>query len=78
MFDKLPIDPLYFLIGLFLGILYNYLEDPEPEVIYKYPTPDNAGKIIYQDKAGVCYKYKSKKVDCPLDKDKMSRQPVQI
>jgi len=72
------IDPYFFLLGLFLGLLYNYLRQEQTEIILKYPTPDNAGKIIYQDQAGVCYKYRYQTVDCPLDKSKLKSQPLQI
>ena len=42
-------DPLYFLIALSIGLFYTYLTTPMPEIIIKYPTPENAGKIIYKD-----------------------------
>ena len=32
--------------------------------MYKYPTPDNAGKLTYKDKNDVCYKYSGKEVSC--------------
>lgn len=39
---------------------------PQKRAIVKYPTPYNAGKIVYKDETdGTCYKYKSKQVDCP-------------
>jgi hypothetical protein len=71
------IDPFYFILGLFIGLLYSYFKGTDPQIVYKYPTPDNAGKIVYQDKAGVCYKYRSEMIDCPVDKSLMTKQPVQ-
>jgi hypothetical protein len=65
------IEPLYFFCALFIGILFAYILSPKPEIILKYPTPDNAGKIVYKDTAGVCYIYKTKEMECPSDKSKL-------
>lgn len=65
------IEPIYFFIAFFIGMLITYVTAPIPKVIIKYPTPENAGKIIYRDNADVCYKYKAKEVNCPLDKSKI-------
>ena len=62
------IDPLIFLISLCIGLFYTYIITPTPEIIIKYPTPFNAGKITYVDKNNVCYKYRVEKVNCPIDK----------
>ena len=37
---------------------------PPSKVEIKYPTPENAGNVVYKDDQGVCYKYVAKKVDC--------------
>ena len=63
--------PEYFFIAFCIGILYTYLIHPKPSVIIKYPTPNNAGKILYKDDAGVCYRYNSKEVQCPKNEDKI-------
>ena len=63
--------PEYFFIAFCIGILYTYLIHPKPSVIIKYPTPNNAGKILYKDDAGVCYRYKKKEVKCPANKSKI-------
>ena len=73
----IPFDPFYFLVGLFIGLLYTYLQKTTQQVVYKYPTPDNAGQIVYKDKAGVCYKYRADKVDCPSDIADATKQPIQ-
>ena len=39
---------------------------------------ENAGKIIYQDDAESCYKYKAIEVECPSDPDLISNQPLVI
>ncbi len=70
------IDPFYFLIALAVGLLYTYLSAPKPEIVFKYPTPDNAGKITYVDDAGVCYKYKVDVASCPTDASKIKEIPI--
>jgi len=54
------IIPLYVFLGLFIGILISYILSPEPEIIIQHPTPENAGKILYLDDQGVCYRYQKK------------------
>lgn len=58
-------DAYYFLISLFIGILCVYLFSIQPQVIMKYPTPNNLD-TIYKDKNDVCYKYNSKEVKCSI------------
>lgn len=67
----LKINIYYFLISLTVGLLFAYLFTPQPEVIIKYPTPENAGKVVYKDVNDVCYKYKANEVSCPSDKSKI-------
>ncbi len=65
------INPFYFFMALFVGLFITYISTPTPDIIFKYPTPENAGKIIYKDNASVCYRYKSQEVACPEDKSKI-------
>lgn len=74
LFDK--IQPLYFFIAFAVGILYCYISSPKPKLIMKFPSPYNAGKVVYSDKADNCYKYKADKVDCPIDKSVIKDQPI--
>jgi hypothetical protein len=67
----------YFLVSFATGLLIVYTNTPPPEIIIKYPTPSNAGKIIYKDDAGVCYKYKASEVKCPENGEKVETQPLQ-
>ena len=71
------IDPLIFLVSLCIGPFYTYITAPKPDVVIKYPTPFNAGKITYIDDAGVCYKYAVKKSSCPADKSQIKKVPIQ-
>ena len=65
------VNPLVFAISFIVGLIYVYLTTVEQKTVVQYPTPYNAGKITYIDDAGVCYKYRIKKVDCPLDSSKI-------
>tara|TARA_Y100000768_G_C23968431_1_gene679147 strand:- start:211 stop:429 length:219 start_codon:yes stop_codon:yes gene_type:complete len=67
------INPLFFFIGLFIGFFIIYINSPIPEIIIQYPTPKNAGNIVYKDKDDVCYKYKVKQVSCPKDKKNLKK-----
>jgi hypothetical protein len=53
-----------FIISLSIGLLFVYLSEPSPTVIYVYPTPDNIDKIEYVDKAQNCFKFKATNVNC--------------
>jgi|DEB0MinimDraft_6_1074348.scaffolds.fasta_scaffold365382_1 hypothetical protein len=72
------INPYYFLISLAVGMFFVYISTPPPEVIIEYPTPENAGKVIYKEDNNLgCYTYMAKKVSCPIDDDDISKIPYQ-
>ena len=71
------IKPLYFMVAFGIGMFLSYVFAPEPKIIIQYPTKDNAGKITYQDDAGVCYKYRAVHTECPADKSKIKKIPIQ-
>lgn len=75
MFNKL--NKKLFFLSLCIGLFYCYLTTPQPEVILKFPTPFNAGKIMYKDNSDTCYKYKATKETCPKDKKLIKAQPIQ-
>ncbi len=60
-------DLKYFIIAFFVGITIVYFTTGTPEVIVKYPTPFNAGKITYMDEVGNCYKFEAEKQKCGKD-----------
>ena len=74
MFKHFMIVP--FLIGIALGIAGFYFVKPQEMVVYKYPTPDNAGKVSYKDKNGVCYSYTAKEVGCDKHEGTIRPYPV--
>tara|TARA_B100001769_G_C22112606_1_gene602509 strand:- start:7716 stop:7946 length:231 start_codon:yes stop_codon:yes gene_type:complete len=53
-----------FIVSLCLGLLFVYLSNPPPTIIYVYPTPENVDKIHYVDKANNCFKFNSQEVSC--------------
>ena len=55
---------LAFMTALCVGLLYTYYTSDTPKMVYKWPTPYNAGKTIYKDDNEVCFKYHIKKVKC--------------
>ena len=75
-FDKF-INPLVFFLAFAAGLLICYLYQPPPTVVVKFPSPYNAGQIIYRDNSDQCYKYTADKVSCPLDKNIIKPQPIQ-
>ncbi len=70
MIEKV-ISPIHFFATLYVCLFVVYVSTPVPEIIIQYPTPKNAGKIVYKNEDDVCYKYKSKEVSCPVDKSRL-------
>lgn len=73
MFGKLNFFAL--IISFCIGILYVYISSPPPSVVMKFPSPFNAGKVVYKNKLDECYKYEYEKVECDKVK-KLQSQPV--
>lgn len=72
----LKINFIVFIIAFGVGIFYCYVTTPPPQVVVKFPTPFNAGSILYKDKADTCYKYSAQDVACPRDKTLIKPQPI--
>jgi hypothetical protein len=64
---SLPIILASFLIGL----IFVFLSSESRENVLVHPTPDNIGEIEYSDKAGTCFTFEEKLVECPKDGGKM-------
>ena len=71
------INPTAFFIALAIGLFFTYILAPPKKIIIKWPTPENAGKIIYKDKADSCYKYKANEIPCPDDKSEIKNISIQ-
>lgn len=73
MFGKLNLFAI--IVSFCIGILYVYISTPPPNVVMKFPSPYNAGQVIYRNKAEECYKYDVEEVDCS-SADNVKSQPV--
>jgi hypothetical protein len=71
------IDPLAFFIALFIGLFFTYIYSPQKKIIIKWPTPENAGKLVYKDYSELCYKYNAKEIACPDDKSLIKNNSIQ-
>lgn len=72
------IDLRAFFIAFLIGTILAYFRVDRPRIVYRYPTPWNAGKVTYIDEANVCYKYAVDRVACPTDKSQISEIPLQF
>ncbi len=70
------IRPLYFFVAFAVGLLACYLLTPPPEVVVRFPSPYNAGQVMYRDKAQNCFTYSATEVSCPRDGHGVKPQPV--
>ena len=68
----------YLFFGLIIGIIFLFFSNqPTSSSIIVYPTPDNANKIEYKDKALNCFQFEPVKVKCPLNKSQIKTIPIQ-
>lgn len=72
------IHPLYFIIAFTVGLFFCYLTHPKPSVVMRFPSPYNAGQVVYKNQDESCYKYKAERVSCPVDKGLIKPQPVAV
>ncbi len=77
MFILSNINFKWFMISLAFGLFIVYCTSPTPEIIIKYPTPENSDKLVFKDDVDNCYKFKTEMVDCPKDKSKIKKIPIQ-
>jgi hypothetical protein len=68
--------PLWFFAAFAAGLLACYIMTPAPEVVLKFPSPYNAGNVVYNDKAHNCFVYNSTEVACPKDGKGVRPQPI--
>lgn len=71
------IDAPSFFIALAIGLFFTYIYAPPKKIVIKWPTPENAGKVIYKDNADTCYKYKANEIPCPDDKNQIKNTSIQ-
>ena len=53
-----------FLISFVVGLIFIYIWGEDLHPVYIYPTPENAGEILYKDNADSCYTYKATDAEC--------------
>jgi hypothetical protein len=66
-----------FLISFAIGLLFIYFIGPEMKTIYIYPSPENVDKILFKDKADNCFYFEEENVECPKDRNLISKIPIQ-
>jgi hypothetical protein len=61
-----------FLLGLVLsGIVFIWLKPESADKVVKWPHPNNAGKVVYRDRNGLCYTFEAQIADCAKVKEKL-------
>lgn len=71
----LNINVFAFFMSFAIGLLYCYVTTPPPEIVYKFPSPLNSGKVVYKESNNKCYKYNAEKVACPINRNIIKMQP---
>jgi hypothetical protein len=65
----------YFFAAFLVGIVFCQLLAPPSEIVIKFPSPYNAGSVVYKHDDG-CFKYDATKVECPIDRSLIKPQPL--
>ena len=74
--NAMRLRPLYFFLAFGVGLLCCYFITPPPKVVVKFPSPYNAGQVVYKDSAENCFRFNADKVDCPADPGLTRPQPL--
>ena len=64
-------------MGLTFGIFFVYILKPAAVVITKYPNMENTNDVVYRDRNGTCFQYKTNVVDCDASEDRIRPYPLQ-
>ena len=59
---SIKLIPIYFISALFITMFILYLLYPDPIVIIKHPSPEQATSDVYVDDNDVCYRYHRKEI----------------
>ncbi len=54
----------FFFYGFLIGVLILCCIRKETKIFVRYPTPYNAGQIIYKDVLNNCYSLKARQTKC--------------
>lgn len=66
------------IVGIVAGFIILRVYNVQKPIFFRWPTPDNVGKVHYKDRNGTCYEYNSNQVDCNANKDKIKPMPLQV
>ena len=72
------IRPLWFFAAFAFGLLVCYILTPPPELVMKFPSPSNAGKVTYRDKEDNCFAFQAQPVACPSGSDPAAAANVRL
>eukprot|EP00798_Chlamydomonas_sp_ICE-L_P008432 gene8432-biopygen3774 len=74
--NPLVIDVVDTFAGIFVAqSRYCYMMSPPPKVVVRFPSPANAGSIVYQDNAKNCFTFDAKETACSKD---AIAQPINV
>ncbi len=74
MIKHIRLIPL--VLGIIAGVIAVLFVKPQQIVVYKYPTPENAGKVIYKDKNNVCYRFSATEQNCDKNESRLKDFPL--
>jgi hypothetical protein len=67
-----------FLVGLAVAaVIFLGLKPEASERVVKWPRPENAGKVTYRDRNGICYSFEAQIVGCEKVKDKIKNYSIE-
>lgn len=67
-----------FLVGLvFAAIIFLGIKPEASERVVKWPRPENAGKVTYRDRNGICYTFEAQIADCAKVKDSIKNYAIE-
>ena len=71
------ISIFYFLLAFAIGIFITYIFAPKKKLVFKFPSPYNSEKHVYEGDDKKCFKIRAEKTSCPIDSSLIKDQPVQ-
>ena len=75
MFGKISFK--IFFVSFLIGLFFLYVVGQENKIVYVYPTLTNSSNVLFKDKSGQYFRFKSKEVECPSDKTTIKQIPIQ-